>query len=194
LDGLACACTPGVRHEKTARPADAAPPSQRSGPRAFSPDFAPPLQAHVAGHRIVPLTEAHVDIDVVAINSSLETIRALRGGTWPPGPISAEDDRSDLIVHRQEFEQRGSFAYIVLSDDGQTSAGCIYVYPPNHPFDDSDKSGMPENADAAISCWVTQAAYDRGLYPVIYRFIEEWLRTDWPFERPYLSSRRPGAS
>lgn len=157
----------------------------------FSEDFNPPREARIAGYLIVPLAEHHVDMDVAAINSSLEKIKELRGGTWPSGPVDLDDNRRDLIVHQQEFERRTSFTYIILSEDEQTSAGCIYIYPPHHPFDESDKSGMPANADAAISCWVTQAAYDEGLYPKVHHFVGEWLRTDWPFERPYFSSRKP---
>ncbi|CAN7675652.1 hypothetical protein LJR230_005197 [Trinickia sp. LjRoot230] len=188
LDALADVASADVRFAHTA---EAKARSLRASSHAFSPDFNPPRQARVAGYRVVPLTEDHLEADVAAINSSLAKIKELRGGTWPSGPIDRDEDRNDLIVHREEFERRGSYAYCIISEDGKTSAGCIYIYPPNHSFDDSDRSAMPSDADAAVSCWVTQAAYDRGLYPVVYRFIEEWLRTSWPFQRPYISSRNP---
>lgn len=190
LDGLAEAEIASA-DTRFALTADAKARSLRAPSRAFSPDFNPPRQARVAGYRVVPLAEHHLEADIAAINSSLAKIKELRGGTWPSGPIDRDEDRKDLIAHKEEFERCGSYAYCIISEDGKTSAGCIYIYPPNHSFDDSDRSAMPSDADAAISCWVTQAAYDRGLYPVVYRFIEEWLRTSWPFQRPYISSRNP---
>lgn len=190
LDGLADVTAADARFALTAD-AKARLPRAPSPSPAFSSDFSPPLQARVAGCRVVPLTERYVEADVAAINSSLAKIKELRGGTWPSGPIGLDEDRNDLIVHREEFERRGSYAYAIIGEDGKASAGCIYIYPPNHSFDGSDRSAMPSDADAAVSCWVTQAAYDRGLYPIVYRFIEEWLRTSWPFQRPYISSRKP---
>ena len=155
------------------------------------PGFQPPLEVRVGHYVLRPLTEEYVEADLAAVNSSLELIRVTRGGSWPKHTIELEEDRADLVEHRQEFERRGSFAYAILSPDGATCAGSVYVYPPNHPFDDSDKSGIPADADAVISFWASRAAYDEGFYPVLYDFVSKWIATEWPFHKPYIASRLP---
>ncbi len=152
-------------------------------------DFEPPVEARIGRYVLRPLTEDYADADLAAVNSSVELIRETRGGTWPQTRITLEDDHADLIEHRQEFERRSSFAYAILSEDQSSCVGSVYVYPPNHPFDDSDKSLIPEDADAVVSFWASQAAYDDGFYPVLNAFVAKWLHNEWPFKAPYISNK-----
>jgi RimJ/RimL family protein N-acetyltransferase len=151
--------------------------------------FHPPLEVHIGQYLLRPLTEKHAKIDRDAVNSSIDLIRRTRGGTWPAEAISLEDDTADLIAHRQEFEQRSSFAYTVVDQDESECVGCVYIYPPNHPFDGSDKSRMPEDADAAVSFWVSQAAYEQGFYPVLRDFLQQWIKQEWPFKNVYYPNK-----
>lgn len=161
---------------------------------AFVPaNFQPQLEARVGQYVLRPLTEAYLAQDLAAVNSSVETIRQVRGGTWPKGPITEEEDRSDLVEHGRQFREHISFAYSVLTEDESECVGCVYVYPPNHPFDDSDKSAMPADADAVVNMWVTKAAYDAGFYPVLYSFVTEWMAQVWPFKRPFVSNQEKPA-
>ena len=137
-----------------------------------------------------PLTEAYLDVDLEAVNSSIDLIRETRGGTWPQKEVGRDEDFSDLVEHHRQFDERISFAYSVLTEDETECVGCVYIYPPNHPFDDSDKSGMPEDTDAVVNFWVSQAAHDNGFYPVLSEFVVKWIKDAWPFRRPYISNRR----
>ncbi|HKR81536.1 MAG TPA: hypothetical protein VJR27_00880 [Candidatus Saccharimonadales bacterium] len=156
---------------------------------AFIPaEFHPPLEARVGQYVLRPLTEAYLAQDLAAVNASAETIRKVRGGTWPKGAITEEEDHADLVEHGRQFRERAAFAYSVLTQDERECAGCVYIYPPRHPFDDSDQSAMPADADAAVSMWVTRAAYETGFYPVLYGFVTEWIAQAWPFKRAYYSN------
>lgn len=156
----------------------------------FVPEaFEPPLEVRVGQYVLRPLSEVYLDVDLAAVNSSVDIIKETRGGTWPRGAITAEEDRTDLVEHRRQFEAREAFAYTIVTEDDSVCAGSVYVYPPNHNFDDSNKSGMPEDADAVINFWVTQKAYNEGFYPVLYGFVEEWTKDRWPFQRPFISNK-----
>jgi len=150
------------------------------------PDFQPPTEVRIGAYVLRPLTEQYVELDLAAVNSSIDLIRRIRGGTWPRGVITLDEDRADLIQHREEFEQRTSFAYAILSADEKTCAGSVYVFPPNHPFDENDKSGMSPDAEAVVSYWVSQAAYDAGFHPELRAFVAEWARNDWPFAKVHI--------
>jgi hypothetical protein len=152
-------------------------------------DFQAPLEVRLGQYVLRPLSELYVEADLAAVNSSMDLIRQTRGGTWPSKPITLEEDREDLIEHHRQFKERLAFAYAILSEDAKVCAGSVYIYPPNHPFDDSDKSLMPANADATVSFWTSQQAYDEGFYPTLYSFVTAWLKKDWPFIRPYISNK-----
>lgn len=152
-------------------------------------DFRPPTEIRIGQYVLRPLTEAYVDIDLAAVNSSIDLIRETRGGTWPNEAVSREEDYADLVEHRKQFERRVAFAYSVLTLDEAECLGCVYIYPPNHPFDSSDKSAMPEGADAVISFWVSQSAYDAGFYPVLQHFVDGWVHQEWPFRKPFIANK-----
>ena len=42
---------------------------------------------------------------------------------------------------------------------------------------------------ACVSWWVTPEAYDRGHYVGLYRALQVWVTTDYPFTTPYFSNR-----
>jgi hypothetical protein len=68
-----------------------------------------------------------------------------------------------------------------MSLDGNKCLGCLYLYPPGF------RTEATKNADVDVSFWVTQEAYDRGLYPVLYRTLRDWLKT-WPFRNVMFSN------
>ena len=158
--------------------------------RLFVPDnFEVPVEVRVGQYVLRPLSEVYAEIDLAAVNSSLELIRETRGGSWPAREVSFAEDEGDLREHRNLFEHRSAFAYSVLSEDEKTCAGSVYINPPHHPFDDTDQSSIPADADAAVSFWVSQRAYDKGFYPVLQRFVEQWLRQSWPFQKPFIVNK-----
>lgn len=109
--------------------------------------------------------------------SSIDIIQKTRGGNWPTHALTLEDDLIDLCWHQREFEHRSSFAFTVMSPDERKFLGCLYLYPPGYRSENS------KNADVDVSFWVSQEAYDNGLYPVLYKTLDKWLKTSWPFKK-----------
>ena len=122
------------------------------------------------------LCASDVYLDYIAVMTSIDIIRKTRGGDWPTTDLSFEDDMIDLAWHQREFEYRTSFAYTVMSPDGSKCLGCLYLFQPGWRNDTS------KNADVDVSFWVTQEEYDKGLYPKLYKALDQWLKTTWPFK------------
>ncbi len=121
-------------------------------------------------------------LDYIAVMSSIDIIRKTRGGRWPTAALTFEDDWIDLAWHQREFENRTSFAYTVMNPAETECLGCFYLY----------SAGMrgqpPEDAEVDVSFWVTQSAYDQGLYPELYRTLKRWLEEKWPFKHVFWSN------
>jgi hypothetical protein len=60
------------------------------------PGFRPPRDMAYEDIRASALTRADLDDDVRGINASLDLIARTRGGGWPTGAITAEDNYVDL--------------------------------------------------------------------------------------------------
>ncbi len=129
------------------------------------------------------LTARDVYLDYLAVTSSIEVIKKTRGGNWPPKELTFEDDLIDLAWHQREFEHKSSLAYTVMNPDQTECLGCLYFYPAGY------RAEAPENADVDVSFWVTQKAYDEGLYPELFKTIKDWLTKDWPFKNPHWTNK-----
>lgn len=130
------------------------------------------------------ITRGDLDDDVAGINASLDLIRRTRGGSWPSGPVTAEENYVDLVWHECEFRDEKSFTY-VLTSPGHGYIGCLYLYPMGirRPLTSSVL-----HHDVDISWWVTPAAYEAGLYAAVFRALQRWLGQDLPFTAPYYSN------
>jgi len=117
------------------------------------------------------------ELDYKAVMSSINTIKQTRGGNWPSSDLSFKDDQIDLAWHQREFENRTSFAYTVMSPDEKECLGCLYLYPPGY------RNETSKDADVDVSFWVTQKAHDRGLYRTLYKTLDIWLKSSWPFKK-----------
>lgn len=126
------------------------------------------------------LQASDVYLDYIAVMSSIDIIKKVRGGSWPTKDLTVEDDLIDLSWHQREFEFKSSFAFTVMNKDESKCLGCVYFYPPRSEMS-SAKSD--ENAEVSISMWVIQEAYDKGLYPKLFHTIKHWVEKDWPFTK-----------
>ncbi len=153
-----------------------------SGPggvhRPFVPDdFAVPESFAGPGFHLEPLGPQHNERDHEAWMSSIDHIRSTPGfgpsNDWP-SPMDLDANRSDLIGHARDFENRDGFTYSIL--DGDDVIGCVYIYPSTDPAH-----------DAAVSSWVraTRAEMD----DVVYRSLSRWLEGSWPFTAPHYAGR-----
>ena len=141
------------------------------------PEFDVPIAFEGPGFRLEPLGEQHNERDHDAWMSSVGHIRSTPGfdeGQGWPTPMSLEANRSDLVGHSEDFENRDGFTYSIL--DGDAVIGCVYIYPSTTPGHDAD-----------VSSWVrvSRAEMDE----VVYAALSEWLRDVWPFENPRYAPR-----
>lgn len=138
--------------------------------------FVVPETLETPNFRIRKLTYADAELDYKAVMSSMDIIKKTRGGDWPTPELTFEDDQIDLAWHQREFENRTSFAYTVMSLDEKECLGCLYFYPAGYRGDKT------KDADVDVSFWVTQSAYNRGLYPVLFTVIKKCV-SNWPFQK-----------
>ena len=73
------------------------------------------------------LDRSHLGDDVRGINASIALIQRTRGGDWPTGPVTEEEDFADLVWHEVEFRDAFSFSYAVY-EAGGPYIGCAYLY------------------------------------------------------------------
>lgn len=166
------AMTEGYKKFMDARSAEADDDLEAS--TSFVPQsFVPPVLVEADQFKLVPLGPDLVDIDYAAYMSSIDHLQQTftRSTSWPHENISAEDAMQDMLNEQARFNARESFAYAVLSQDGTTERGCIYVRP-------SSKPGY----DAEVALWVTKAEYDAGFDQTLYAWTQGWVSRNWPFD------------
>ncbi len=143
------------------------------GDSAFVPaDFEVPVLVEAEDFKLVPLGPELVDVDYEAYMSSIEHLQTTftRSTDWPHAGIDAEDAMQDMLNEQGRFEQRASFAYGVLTPEGDRERGCIYVRPSRKP-----------GYDAEVSLWVTKAEFDAGFDASLYEWAQDWISESWPF-------------
>lgn len=136
--------------------------------------FDPPKLVEGPGFKLVPLGPDLVDIDFKAYMSSIEHLQKTfsRSTDWPREGISHADAMKDMETEQARFSNRRSFAYGVLTPDGSRELGSVYVAP----------SPVGEY-DAVVRLWVTKERYDAGFDAELYRWVSNWVRTAWPFNK-----------
>ena len=147
--------------------------------------------ARVAGHRFVPagfvaprslvherfrlepLGPQHNAADHAAWTSSIAHVRATPGygGDWPPADgMTLEENLADLERHERDFATGAGFTFTVLDPGDGDVIGCVYLYP------------AADEHDVEVRSWVR--ASHAELDGVLADAVAQWLRTDWPWQRP----------
>lgn len=142
-----------------------------------SNDFLVPEKLATPHFIIRKLCFSDVELDYIAVMSSINIIKQTRGGEWPSPNLKFIDDQIDLGWHQREFENKTSFAYTIMSLNEDECLGCVYLYPPGYRNESS------KDADVDVSFWVTQKAYEQGLYIILYKTLDNWLKFAWPFKK-----------
>ena len=152
--------------------------------------FQPP--SRLTHRDVVATAIARADLadDVRGINASLELIPKTRGGDWPTGPVTEEENYVDLVWHECEFRDGKSLTYVARDTTG-AYLGCCYLYPlgSRTPLDE-----QLLDCDVDVSWWVTPDAFESGCYEQLYRALRVWLASEFPFWTPFFSNAEiPGA-
>jgi hypothetical protein len=135
------------------------------------PDFEVPAVLETEHFRFRMLSVDDVKPDYEAVIESRELLQTMFGSEWPREGFTLEENLEDLERHQQEFLDREAFAYTVVSLDESRVLGCLYINP-----------AKKLHADAVVHMWVRQSEFDKGLDPVLYETVKDWMRSAWPFE------------
>jgi hypothetical protein len=122
--------------------------------------------------------------DVRGINASIALIQRTRGGGWPTGPVTEDDNFVDLVWHELEFRDGISFSYAVY-DTGGAYLGCCYFYPLGRR---TELTRELLDYDVDVSWWVTPDAHAQGRYARLYAALKHWLAVEFPFWKAYYSN------
>lgn len=136
------------------------------------PEFKVPEKLETEQFRLRMLTINYVVKDYNAVMTSVDHLKGVFGLTsnWPKD-LTLEQNIIDLGWHQKEFQRRTSFAYTVMNSDESLCFGCVYIDP-------SKKSDY----DAEVYLWVRKSEFDKGLDPVLFDAVKEWITSEWPFK------------
>jgi hypothetical protein len=143
--------------------------------RPFVPtEFTIPAKLETEKLLLRMLTVNDVVKDYDAVMTSVEHLRGVFGpdSTWPSPELTFEQDLIDLGWHQKEFQRRRSFAYTVMNPTESECLGCVYIYP-------TGKKGY----EAVVYLWVRKSELDKGLDPILFGAVKNWLKNEWPFEK-----------
>ena len=147
--------------------------------RLFVPaEFAVPSELSTASFTLRMLSIDDVEKDFEAVTSSAERLRKVWPDSgWPDG-LTLRQNLVDLGWHEKEFQNRTSFAYTMVAPDESQVLGCVYFYP-------TDKAGY----DAEVFLWVRESEVAKDLDEALFKVVQHWLASDWPFENPAYPGR-----
>ncbi|TES95760.1 MAG: GNAT family N-acetyltransferase [Promethearchaeota archaeon] len=149
-------------------------------------DFIIPLILETKLYRLRMLCEQDLELDYEAVTSSIEHLKHTFGpnSNWPSEDLTLEQNLEDLRRHENEFKNRESFAYTVVSLNEGRCLGCVYIHPLKS-YLKVDK----DNYDAVIYTWVRTSELKRGLDEKLYITVKKWLKSYWPFKNPIFPRR-----
>ena len=146
--------------------------------KQFVPEsFDVPKKFETEGFRLKMLSVEDVEKDYEAVMETQDRFHSM-GYSWPREGFTIEENLADLEQHQREFINREAFAYTVVSLDEKRVLGCVYINP-------TEK----EDVDARISMWVRQSEFDKGLDPILFDEVREWIAKEWPFEEVRYPNR-----
>ncbi|WP_309663656.1 hypothetical protein [Tabrizicola sp.] len=142
-------------------------------------DFTVPERLETVEFHLRPLTVHDLVRDYDAVMSSTAQLREQMGdsSSWPAG-LTLEDNLVDLGWHQREFSLRHSFAYTVISPDGERCLGCCYIYPASDPEFDVD-----------ARYWARQSRIGDPADVALGQAFRGWLAREWPFRRVAFPGR-----
>ena len=143
-------------------------------------DFEVPKQVETTDFILRKLTTKDVEQDYEAVMSSKESLRHIfqENDDWPADDMTLESNYEDLQYHEDEFDQRKSFTYTVVTVDESTCIGCAYIYP-----------WFGKGSDAIVYYWVRDSEKVKGLDEKLGNFLRDWIENVWPIEKPVFPGR-----
>ena len=152
----------------------------------FREAFEPPTSLETQRVLLEPLGPEHTERDFAALTGSAEHLRdTLRWDGWPPDGFLIEQNREDLVRHREEFDAHEAYAYTVLEPDGETCVGCVYLVPSDAEL--AEEAG----AEPALLCfyWVVSDGLASDLDRHLVDELLAWFEESWPVREAFFPIR-----
>lgn len=142
-------------------------------------DFEIPAVLETQDFRLRMLTVNDAAKDYDAVMSSVAHLKKVWPGSgWPEDSLTIEQNLVALGWHQQEFWNRSSFAYTVVTLDESQVIGCVYIDP-------TRKRGY----DTEVYLWVRESELKRGTDEKLYNAVESWLNRKWGFDNVAFPGR-----
>lgn len=136
-------------------------------------DFSVPTGLKQKSYQLVPLGPDLAKHDYDAYMSSIEHLqKTFTNGSWPNDKITMADAIKDVEGEIARFKARKSFTYAVLTLDGKTELGCVYISPSREP-----------GFDAQVRMWVRKSEFDKGFESTLRSEMKTWVANSWPFKK-----------
>ena len=134
-------------------------------------EFKIPLELEHTSFRLRPIRQSDARLDYEAVMASAPQLRRQFGGDWPAENFSIEENREQLAIHEKQFSDRSAFVYTMLRPDEKEILGCVYIHP-----------AEIEDVDATVTYWVRESESADALRFELFKALDAWLQTDWPFQ------------
>jgi hypothetical protein len=151
--------------------------------KKFVPDdFVVPAKLETERFRLRMLTVDDAEKDYDAVMSSIEHLKNPSDpNSWPMEDMTLDEDREDLRIHQEEFQNRVAFAYTVMSLNEDRCLGCVYIDPPG-------KKGF----DSKVYLWARSSELASGFEELLYKVVKKWVKDEWPFRNTAYPGREIG--
>ena len=163
-------------------------------------DLGEPVPAGLRNEEFVlrPIVADDAEMDHAAVMETRDYLRSWQQSTWPEDDFTVQANREDLVNLEQRHVEHRAFTYTVLSPDGASCLGCVYVFPTSATFlvRSTVTAVGPEqwaDVDAVVFFWTRLSQMQTGLDDRLLAALRAWFDQQWKFERTvYVTTEQFG--
>jgi len=136
-----------------------------------------------------PILAEDATRDYEAVMETRVDLRAWEQSSWPADDFTVDANRQDLADLEERHLARRAFTYTVLTPDGATCLGCVYIFPTTATFlTKATVTPVTEEAqwaeiDAVVYFWVRQSRIASAMDVRLLAAIRTWLDETWALPR-----------
>lgn len=136
-----------------------------------------------------PITATDAARDHEAVMETRVDLRIWEQSSWPADDFTIDANREDLADLERRHLDRRAFTYTVLTPDGTTCLGCVYIFPTTATFlAKAAVTPLTEEAewaevDAVVYFWIRQSRIASAMDVRLLAAIRTWLDETWALTR-----------
>ncbi len=148
-----------------------------------------PSRLETAELLLRPITVEDAARDYEAVMETRVDMRVWEQSAWPADDFTVEVNRVDLADLERRHRERRAFTYTVLTPDGATCLGCVYIFHTTATFlEKADVSPVTDDThwaevDAVVYFWIRQSRIASGLESRLLAAIRTWMDESWALTR-----------